>query len=279
MPAFAQGINWTDSFQSDSITGWDAGAYGADVLAPGYVGYSGQAAALQATGTAVDGVIVNAQAGNSYFAVSSPAGNVSTTDFGNASPGVFGNGFTTSVSVYLDPAMATSNGLAFAWNQGPVNLYNNQFGIQPYVYSGSGGSFTFETALVGGPTGSTVIPGINDGFANSTTAGWYTFTDQYYEIESPEPGTPGDLGVYMSVLSGDTTLASWDIVTTTPIADVSGNVNTAWGQFIPEQMATVAFDDSSLTYTTPEPVSMIFFGTGLVAVGGYMSRRKMARKA
>jgi hypothetical protein len=30
---------------------------------------------------------------------------------------------------------------------------------------------------------------------------------------------------------------------------------------------------------TPEPISMIFFGTGLVAVGGYMARRKMARKA
>ena len=29
----------------------------------------------------------------------------------------------------------------------------------------------------------------------------------------------------------------------------------------------------------PEPVSMIFFGTGLVAVGGYMARRRMLRKA
>ncbi len=31
--------------------------------------------------------------------------------------------------------------------------------------------------------------------------------------------------------------------------------------------------------TTPEPISMIFFGTGLVAVGGYVSRRRMLRKA
>jgi hypothetical protein len=29
----------------------------------------------------------------------------------------------------------------------------------------------------------------------------------------------------------------------------------------------------------PEPVSMIFFGTGLVAVGGYVARRRMLRKA
>jgi len=28
----------------------------------------------------------------------------------------------------------------------------------------------------------------------------------------------------------------------------------------------------------PEPISMIFFGTGLVAVGGYVSRRRMLRK-
>jgi probable HAF family extracellular repeat protein len=29
----------------------------------------------------------------------------------------------------------------------------------------------------------------------------------------------------------------------------------------------------------PEPISMIFFGTGLVAVGGYVARRKMLRTA
>jgi len=29
----------------------------------------------------------------------------------------------------------------------------------------------------------------------------------------------------------------------------------------------------------PEPISMIFFGTGLVAVSGYVSRRRMLRKA
>jgi hypothetical protein len=29
----------------------------------------------------------------------------------------------------------------------------------------------------------------------------------------------------------------------------------------------------------PEPISMIFFGTGLVAVGGYVSRRRMLRRA
>jgi hypothetical protein len=36
----------------------------------------------------------------------------------------------------------------------------------------------------------------------------------------------------------------------------------------------------NLEYTpVPEPISMIFFGTGLVAVGGYVSRRRMMRKA
>jgi len=29
----------------------------------------------------------------------------------------------------------------------------------------------------------------------------------------------------------------------------------------------------------PEPISMIFFGTGLVAVGGYVARRRMLRNA
>ena len=34
-----------------------------------------------------------------------------------------------------------------------------------------------------------------------------------------------------------------------------------------------------VTAPVPEPVSMIFFGTGLVAVGGYMARRRMLRNA
>jgi len=36
---------------------------------------------------------------------------------------------------------------------------------------------------------------------------------------------------------------------------------------------------SFLLTAVPEPISMIFFGTGLVAVGGYMARRKMLRNA
>jgi len=37
-------------------------------------------------------------------------------------------------------------------------------------------------------------------------------------------------------------------------------------------------DDASSLYA-PEPVSMIFFGTGLVAIGGYVARRRMLGKA
>jgi hypothetical protein len=38
-------------------------------------------------------------------------------------------------------------------------------------------------------------------------------------------------------------------------------------------------ESSIVTSVVPEPVSMIFFGTGLVAVGGYVARRRMLSKA
>jgi len=56
-----------------------------------------------------------------------------------------------------------------------------------------------------------------------------------------------------------------------------------WGYS--DHQASVAVGNSwvetygGTTTTTPEPVSMIFFATGLVAVGGYMARRRMLRKS
>ena len=49
------------------------------------------------------------------------------------------------------------------------------------------------------------------------------------------------------------------------------------------QIAGYGLYDGSVTAflltPVPEPISMIFFGTGLVAVGGYISRKRMLRKA
>jgi hypothetical protein len=46
-----------------------------------------------------------------------------------------------------------------------------------------------------------------------------------------------------------------------------------------ELTGTAEYATLSDAAVAPEPVSMIFFGTGLVAVGGYIARRRMARKA
>jgi hypothetical protein len=62
----------------------------------------------------------------------------------------------------------------------------------------------------------------------------------------------------------------------------------SWGsEMVPLQWSSFAVAISDLgsgNYEVsltpiPEPVSMIFFGTGLVGVAGFMKRRKMRRKA
>jgi opacity protein-like surface antigen len=70
---------------------------------------------------------------------------------------------------------------------------------------------------------------------------------------------------------------------------VLGGPSVAFGNIIVTPLAWSAADvngggDSFDTVeaqfaVTPEPISMIFFGTGLVAIGGYVSRKRMLRKA
>jgi hypothetical protein len=54
-----------------------------------------------------------------------------------------------------------------------------------------------------------------------------------------------------------------------------------WGPQIGESGTSgTTFDVTQISLdVTPEPVSMIFFATGLVAVGGYVARRRMLRNA
>ena len=51
------------------------------------------------------------------------------------------------------------------------------------------------------------------------------------------------------------------------------------GHYAAGSTAEGFIDNVELSVATPEPVSLIFFGTGLVAVSGYMARRRRQQKA
>ena len=51
---------------------------------------------------------------------------------------------------------------------------------------------------------------------------------------------------------------------------------TGWAGYVPAVEISLGTVEANIV---PEPISMIFFGTGLVAVGGYVARRRMLRKA
>jgi hypothetical protein len=63
-----------------------------------------------------------------------------------------------------------------------------------------------------------------------------------------------------------------------PSADLEPDSNYVGTGYWPVDSEDPAHFDVIPTVSAPEPISMIFFGTGLVAVGGYMARRRMARK-
>jgi hypothetical protein len=270
-PAFAGGVTWSNPLDSN-ISGWDNAAISVIVGSPIGNPWGGSPVITAAPYSgSYGGATISSPAD---FAVMGPNSSNGTnyqayTDFGNTSPGVFGNGFTTSLSVYLVPASEADN-TGMYWN---VNLGNasppDGDSVQFSFLTGSYGGTDYISQVLGegsygASTGSLIS---QNGF---TAAGWYTYTDQFYDAG-------GYLAANLSVSDSSGSIGSWNFVTTTPVSSLEGGPATAWGLL--ESPTVLAFDNSSLTYATPEPISMIFFGTGLVAVGGYMARRKMARKA
>ncbi len=148
--------------------------------------------------------------------------------------------------------------------------YNNANSKDTHAFLYSGGTMTDLGTFSGLTGGTSAALGINEsgqivGDASNTVGGApdaFLYTDGQMEDLTDELGSP---------------LAGWTSTVATGINDAGdivgyGTCNGAIQAFLltPEEVQQQG--------QTPEPVSMIFFGTGLVAVGGYVARRRMLRQ-
>jgi hypothetical protein len=213
--------------------------------------------------------------------------------------------YAESVTMYLNPALTGSSSPAPAFTLNILPTTNTGAtgwsSAQDLVFSTTGtGALSMSagnTAYGAGvfPVGGTI-----------STAGWYTFQVGLYQV-SPYWGGPynvaADFNVYNSL--GYLISSLDDVNTAIVTSDLGGPGYNAfefpydWDPtYSPAGLAILGVAEETYTPSpdvgsynsdfnlypaavtaTPEPISMIFFGTGLVAVSGYMARRKMARKA
>jgi len=144
--------------------------------------------------------------------------------------------------------------------------WQSQYLMESSPFSNAPNSAVFNaikiTLVSGGPQLSVpAMTGFSDGSwsqasGNTTTASEtgnaVNSLDFYFDFADPPPAT---------TVLGFQALYNGSIIDQ-GIATFSGTSFSSW-QAVP----------------VPEPVSMIFFGTGLVAVGGYVARRRMLSKA
>jgi len=128
---------------------------------------------------------------------------------------------------------------------------------------------TFETFTVGGML---EAASVSNAVSAYNVSGGTSFTMEF--------GNPTSLADSVALLSklgetGGTTTPSY---ATNALGNINGTGTTASGIFTGS--ATSSFDDTTVTYTTaatPEPVSFILLGSGLLGVGLVSLRRSAAR--
>jgi len=188
---------------------------------------------------------------------------------------ILGNGTQFSISElsFVGTSSDANNTLGFSYGPGAINDgYDYSDAYVGIIYGPDGRGATSEyTYVTSGPDTQPVDELVSRGSGNAwdvyaNSGGGATLQDKlntvakgtWYDTDNGAigPGTPYALG--SSVFFTGT----YELVAPDP----SGPGVLASGSASVDLVAT------------PEPISMIFFGTGLVAVGGYVARRKMQRK-
>lgn len=205
-----------------------------------------------------------------------PAGAV--TQFGGYNFGAGNNngvpfvGYTTSIDIYLDPAVPTVNDSRFDYSVASSNTsgaHRRDFVITGGFYNstgapGTGNRFVFSA--------SNTVPGWPGNPGRDpvvvTDAGWYTVTHEFRDNGS------GVLEVEVSLLKPNNTVANtWLLSDPTDVINstVGGS---RYGYFATNALGSFPIDNVSLV-TVPEPASL-----GLLGVAGtaLLGRRRRSRK-
>lgn len=165
------------------------------------------------------------------------------TDFGGYRSQFYQGGYTTQVSVYLDPAAVLINDTRFNWD----SAINDPSGAlrRDFVFNAGGYTDTAQPSFV---ISASTLPARNgvdprdpahDPFS-VTTAGWYTLRHRFYDNN-------GVLAVDLSVLDGGgTVLHTWTL--SDPSDSMCGIGGNRTGSFSLQEFPFVAFDDVSLAF-------------------------------
>jgi len=210
----------------------------------------------------------------------------------NSGPGFFqineGSGGTTTTSVTgawttdasnssLSDFTLTVKGANATYASSFARLWDPLAGTDAgWNYGGTFTSYTY-TITATGLTPTTTADGWE--YSQDVTPSSITGSFVGTYVANPEPGNPSS--------NTDTLVA--DLSFSNTLYSAANFVDDGYGfysTFATGPDGAVIADSNQFGYagtvedvSVPEPISMVFFGTGLVAVGGYMARRKMLRKA
>lgn len=249
----AASLVYSQGFESDTA-GWTD-----NVSSPGS-GYGGITRVASGTNT------INSQSGSFHAELTNIDSTGAYTNFGGYSS-VWPGGYTSNISVYLNPALMGSDG-GFDYSV----AMNNQSGshLRDFVFhvtnDASTGSLLANVDNGSSDNPSTVLEN-QAGTVTLSAVGWYTLRSTMYD-------NSGALAVQMQILD-PTNAVVFDSVLSNPadlIATVVGGNRYGWFAAL-NTTNPLAIDNVSLTAAVPEPASMSLLAAGAFGLFGLRRRR------
>lgn len=206
---------------------------------------------------------ITASDGNNYGLIDTSVGGATGAyTFFSGSSSVFGNGFSTSLDVFIDPTLwAIGDGFDYS------SAVNNQSGVHNRDFIFNAGQTTNNGFVINASnnSGFDFNEGslINSDYYEVTTAGWYTLEHVFYN-------QGGVLAVDFNILDGVGALLHTETRSTAAddIATVIGGNRYGWVTYTD---MSLAIDNSTLSITeVPEPSTLAIFALGIL---GLASRR------
>jgi hypothetical protein len=243
---------YSQGFESDTA-GWTD-----NVSDPGS-GYGGITRVASGTNT------ITSQSGNFHAELTNVDSTGAYTNFGGYS-GVWAGGYTSNISVYLNPALMGADG-GFDYSVA-MNNQSNTF-LRDFVFhvtnDASTGSLLANVDNGSSDNPSTVLEN-QAGTVTLSAVGWYTLRSTMYD-------NSGALAVEMQILDPANAVV-FDSTLSNPadlIATVVGGNRYGWFAAL-NTASPLAIDNVSLT-SIPEPASMSLLAAGAFGILGLRRRR------
>ncbi len=230
------------------------------------------------------GTIVSS-GGNSYFQFS---GSGSYSWLGGRRT-FFGNGWWSSVDVYLDPAMAGQGVFGFEVTQAITDVFDNPYRQDNLFHVGAYDTGSTYNLGITFPAHHHATAGdgndpkyyVQQAYNNSgplytvNAAGWYTLKWRF------TPGPGNDVNIDWVVLDdSEANLYTYSAVgANVPLSEMGGNAY-MWFINSPDYYSSLSIDNVQLQQIEqtpiPEPMTLLAVGAGISALGGYVRRRRSA---